>query len=1210
MLRCTHAARTCTLDGVTRRTAASCASCPFNTSNIHREMHTTAEIEDCCRFLRPYTTTHNTFASSSHRRNEHQAVKSSTSPVYIDAYRGSASPREDRVTAVNHAATSIRARSGQHQHQQPAGALSLSSPEKSCKSSSSSSQKSHRSSVIPLAVAALRENSLFGGGSNASASSRSSKKGTNSEVAGVKNMTSSCPQLPNGCPLAQRNRSSGGTGAGADSFLVSSTVDDHEAVDKSSDDPWWRRLTIPGMFQQTTIQCPFSTSSRSVSFISELQEEFMKSTRSSNYVVNRSNSNSSASYFVKENLLSETSPCYREKMTARILATAASEGAGSATSSSSTPAAEPATAGEASHRKESFVGNSGEKGGGGGGGNTTNTVPSRTKEAKQEVRRHREVALPLALGRNRRPADHDVGHDETATSSEEARVQVPSSSSISTTTVPEVDHVDSTRTDGIDVSSATPPLEDAGSVVTGSVGVVPAQINGGGQHTTTASGGRARRPETHLLHPAQPPPPPTPVVLPTGPTTPTSLPTPAPAARVEIQQEEEPSAQEITTTTVPPPSSTAPSARTSDVESFYKRPLPDSLILFHSREGQRKLAECLLHENSGGQYAALSEQFLTQSRPPLCGPSSIVMVLNSLAVDPQRVWQAPWRWHTEEMLMSCLRGLRPELPALREKRKDSPGSSSTTSSDTIFKSSACGGRPSPSTTSSTSWSTSSSSRPSSFSRAKSSNSSCTVGSYNSSASLCGSSGVGGETTSPDNSPCSAACDAFRKRVASQGVTMEEFAFLSECNGLTTKVQYADDETTMLEDFREVLQELFYHDDENNNYTNADRTSSSASASQHSASASSSSRSSSSTTRPEHQKQFHDHHDHPAQPSSQVDHDPHHHIAPPQPTAPVMNNTMLNNNQEQKRLVVSFSRQQLGQTGDGHYSPVAAFHPESDMVLVLDVARFKYPPYWVSVEQLWNAMKAVDPVTKHSRGFFVMSKENCADDVESSSSTAGSTGTTCSSSDSATSPALHREQLLQQLIKRYSSHFRKVLIRNQSSSGGRVSGFDDAKITEVSSQDQQEHHEAVDPHAMNTLNPLAELKDLRKMNTTTTFTTCAPQGDESRMRSTAAVLKQHQTEQTALAAAVVQQTRTSNKKKKKKHHLFPMHTRWERELLTLFALSDARELVRSSSRLLQNVGSSCHNFDNEELLKAASPRLQEEVDILSQMFREQAEEGGM
>ena len=42
-------------------------------------------------------------------------------------------------------------------------------------------------------------------------------------------------------------------------------------------------------------------------------------------------------------------------------------------------------------------------------------------------------------------------------------------------------------------------------------------------------------------------------------------------------------------------------------------------------------------------------------------------------------------------------------------------------------------------------------------------------------------------------------------------------------------------------------------------------------------------------------------------------------------------------------VVNFCRATLGQTGSGHFSPVGGYHRGSDSVLVLDVARFKYPP---------------------------------------------------------------------------------------------------------------------------------------------------------------------------------------------------------------------------------------------------------------------------
>lgn len=59
-------------------------------------------------------------------------------------------------------------------------------------------------------------------------------------------------------------------------------------------------------------------------------------------------------------------------------------------------------------------------------------------------------------------------------------------------------------------------------------------------------------------------------------------------------------------------------------------------------------------------------------------------------------------------------------------------------------------------------------------------------------------------------------------------------------------------------------------------------------------------------------------------------------------------------------------------GGGHFSPVGGYHASSDSVLVLDVARFKYPPYWVSVPKLWEASRSVDEMTGRSRGWFEIS----------------------------------------------------------------------------------------------------------------------------------------------------------------------------------------------------------------------------------------------
>ncbi|KAF9906598.1 hypothetical protein EC991_000474 [Linnemannia zychae] len=72
------------------------------------------------------------------------------------------------------------------------------------------------------------------------------------------------------------------------------------------------------------------------------------------------------------------------------------------------------------------------------------------------------------------------------------------------------------------------------------------------------------------------------------------------------------------------------------------------------------------------------------------------------------------------------------------------------------------------------------------------------------------------------------------------------------------------------------------------------------------------------------------------------------------------------------MVVSFSRKALGQTGDGHFSPIGGYVPKAGMVLVLDTARFKYPSYFVSVEKLWQSLFPIDAETGSSRGYFLLS----------------------------------------------------------------------------------------------------------------------------------------------------------------------------------------------------------------------------------------------
>jgi len=71
------------------------------------------------------------------------------------------------------------------------------------------------------------------------------------------------------------------------------------------------------------------------------------------------------------------------------------------------------------------------------------------------------------------------------------------------------------------------------------------------------------------------------------------------------------------------------------------------------------------------------------------------------------------------------------------------------------------------------------------------------------------------------------------------------------------------------------------------------------------------------------------------------------------------------------VLVDFLRGELGQDTGAHWSPLAAYHQASDRFLVLDVARFRYPPYWVKAEDLFRAMNTQDPDSGKSRGWLVV-----------------------------------------------------------------------------------------------------------------------------------------------------------------------------------------------------------------------------------------------
>uniref|UniRef100_A0A7S0L902 glutathione gamma-glutamylcysteinyltransferase n=1 Tax=Coccolithus braarudii TaxID=221442 RepID=A0A7S0L902_9EUKA len=222
--------------------------------------------------------------------------------------------------------------------------------------------------------------------------------------------------------------------------------------------------------------------------------------------------------------------------------------------------------------------------------------------------------------------------------------------------------------------------------------------------------------------------------------------------------------------------------------SFYQRKLPPQLVAFSSAEGRERFLETVV-SGYGEAYFPLSEQFVTQTEPFICGPACLAMVLNTLRIDPNTTWKGGWRWFDERTLASS---------------------------------------------------------------------------------------------------CCKPMDVIEK----EGITLDEFAALGRCQGAVIDVHRPldasdPDVAADVERFRDTIM-----------------------------------RASSSSGAP--------------------------------------------------YLIVSFLRTTLGQTGTGHFSPIAAYHQPTDSCLVLDIARFKLPPYWVPVPDLYAAMVPVDSETGLPRGYALMS----------------------------------------------------------------------------------------------------------------------------------------------------------------------------------------------------------------------------------------------
>ncbi len=76
------------------------------------------------------------------------------------------------------------------------------------------------------------------------------------------------------------------------------------------------------------------------------------------------------------------------------------------------------------------------------------------------------------------------------------------------------------------------------------------------------------------------------------------------------------------------------------------------------------------------------------------------------------------------------------------------------------------------------------------------------------------------------------------------------------------------------------------------------------------------------------------------------------------------------------VIVNYLRGALGQVRGGHISPLAAYDSAADRFLILDVARYKYPPVWVSASDLFAAMNTPDADNDNrSRGFVLVGADH-------------------------------------------------------------------------------------------------------------------------------------------------------------------------------------------------------------------------------------------
>jgi len=73
------------------------------------------------------------------------------------------------------------------------------------------------------------------------------------------------------------------------------------------------------------------------------------------------------------------------------------------------------------------------------------------------------------------------------------------------------------------------------------------------------------------------------------------------------------------------------------------------------------------------------------------------------------------------------------------------------------------------------------------------------------------------------------------------------------------------------------------------------------------------------------------------------------------------------------VLANYLRAILGQVGGGHWSVLAAYDAQTDSVLILDVAKYKYSPVWVGISTLRQAIATIDTTSNKARGLVIVAQ---------------------------------------------------------------------------------------------------------------------------------------------------------------------------------------------------------------------------------------------